>query len=113
MFSAIHGGTDQFECSQYNGHAKNLFNSDGFFCHVVTPYYQYIVESNILLSKLKEIEYKQQVKYHVFETFLSMVPTQNEIKKFIVDVTYKYDVYAQVLHDILAHNDDNKVICNN
>ena len=38
-----------------------------------------------------------------------MVPTREQLYKVFVDVTYNYDVYAQVINDIIAHNNYNKV----
>ena len=34
-----------------------------------------------------------------------MVPTRKQLSKYFYDVTYKYYVNAQVLNEIIAHND--------
>ena len=34
-----------------------------------------------------------------------MVPTRKKLSKYFYDVTYKYYVNAQVLNEIIAHND--------
>ena len=44
---------------------------------------------------MEEVEDKQHMKYHLLETFLSMVPTRKKLSKVFVDVIYKYDVDAQ------------------
>ena len=38
-----------------------------------------------------------------------MVPTRNQLAKVFVDVIYMYDVDAQVLNEIISHNNDNNV----
>ena len=42
-----------------------------------------------------------------------MVSTIKKLAKFFVGVTYKYDVDSQVLNNIIAHNNEKKVINNN
>ena len=38
-----------------------------------------------------------------------MVPTRNQLAKVFVDVIYMYGVDAQVLNEIISHNNDNNV----
>ena len=38
-----------------------------------------------------------------------MVPTRKQLAKVFVDVIYKYDVDAQVLNEIISHNNDKNV----
>ena len=38
-----------------------------------------------------------------------MVSALKQMDKVFIGVTCKYDVYAQVINDIIAHDDDNKV----
>ena len=52
------------------------------------------------------------MKDNILEILRSMVPKINKLAKVFVDVIYKYDVDAQVLNDIIANNNDNKVIFN-
>ena len=42
-----------------------------------------------------------------------MVPTIKEVSKVFVEVIYKYNMYAKLLNDVNAHNNDNKVGSNN
>ena len=59
-----------------------------------------------MFSKLIEIEYKKQVKDHLFNNFHSTVPMRNKLSRVFVDVTYNYDVDTQVINAILenVHN---------
>ena len=42
-----------------------------------------------------------------------MVPTRKQLDKVFVEVTYKYNVVAQVINGIISHNNDNKISGNN
>ena len=53
------------------------------------------------------------MKDYVLNFFIYKVLTQRKIAKIFVDVTYKYDVGAKVINDIISHNDDKKVRVNN
>ena len=44
------------------------------------------------------------MKDHILQTFLFyMVKTRNQLAKVFVNVTYTYDVYVQVLNEIIAY----------
>ena len=53
------------------------------------------------------------MKDHILETLRSVVKIIKQLAKVFVDVTYKYDVDAQVLNGTIAYNNDNKVGGNN
>ena len=38
-----------------------------------------------------------------------MAPTRKQLAKVFVDVIYMYDVDAQVLNEIISHNNDNNI----
>ena len=42
-----------------------------------------------------------------------MVPSRKLLAIILVEVTYKCDAYAQVINNIVAYNNDNKVRGNN
>ena len=50
--------------------------------YVGTPDDEYRFETNCLFSKLEEMEDKQEVKYHILKTFLSVVITKKELDNF-------------------------------
>ena len=49
------------------------------------------------------------MKDNTLKTLSSMVPTRKKLAEVLVDVTYKYDVDAQVFNIIIINNNNNKV----
>ena len=68
------------------------------------------LQRKLTVLKVGKIEDKQQVKDHLLENFLFyMVKTQNKLAKIFINVTYTYDVYAQVLNEMIAYKNYNKL----
>ena len=56
LLIVMNGGTDQFECGYYNGHAQNLFSLDSVF--------DVLEHQTINISSLETACFKSRKKYN-------------------------------------------------